>query len=102
VNNTTYNCAANNNGNSNVCPNNSSSQGQIFYENIGFGNSPPHYAVYAVDNCVNAEAVASGNVPGYQTLAFNGKVSGLTAITDDMVGYTSGTVSIPPQCVKRH
>jgi len=44
-----YPCAANGNNNYNSCPNNSSPQGQIFYENIGFGNSPAHYAVYPVD-----------------------------------------------------
>jgi len=99
VSNPNYNCAANGNANSNYCPNNSSPQGQIFYANIGSNNSPPHYAVYAVDNCSNAEAVGSGNVPGYLPQIFNGTVQGLTAITDDMVG--SGTI-IPAQCVYRH
>ena len=60
-----YPCAANGNNNYNSCPNNSSPQGQIFYENIGFGNSPAHYAVYPVDGCGNAEGVGDGNVPGF-------------------------------------
>lgn len=30
--------------------NNSSPEGQIFYANIGPTNSPPNYAVYAVDS----------------------------------------------------
>ncbi len=102
VNGVSYNCAATNNGNSNYCPNNSSSQGQIFYENIGVNNSPPHYAVYAVDNCVTAEGVGAGNVPGYAPAVFNGTISGFNAIVDDMVGYTSRTTEIPPQCVRRN
>lgn len=102
VNGVSYNCAATNNGNSNYCPNNSSSQGQLFYENIGVNNSPPHYSVYAVDNCVTAEGVGAGNVPGYFPTAFNGTISGFSAIIDDMVGHTSGTTVIPPQCVRRN
>jgi hypothetical protein len=46
-------------------PNNSSPQGQIFYANIGQSNSPPNYAVYAVDNCDGSEGVDAGNVPGF-------------------------------------
>jgi hypothetical protein len=99
ISNPNYNCAAHGNANPNYCPNNSSSQGQLFYANIGLSNTPPHYAVYAVDNCSNAEAVGSGNVPGYQPQVFNGTVEGMTAITDDMIG--SGTI-IPAQCVYRH
>lgn len=102
-----FSCAANNNNNYNSCPNNSSPQGQIFYKNITFNNPPPHYAVYAVDNCGNAEGVGSGTVPGFYPQYFGGNSSGggnaggFAAITDDMVGYTSGTVSIPAQCVRR-
>jgi hypothetical protein len=92
-----YNCAATNNGNSNYCPNNSSPQGQLFYQNIP--NGTLHFSVYAVDFCTNAEAVGSGNVPGYQPQVFNGYVSGITAITDDMVGLAP---NISPQCVRRH
>jgi hypothetical protein len=100
-NNTTYDCAANNNANPNVCPNNSSPQGQLFYENIGTASSPPppHYAIYAVDGCANAEGVGAGNVPGFYPAVFNGMVQGVTAITDDMIGSSS---VIPAQCVKRH
>jgi hypothetical protein len=79
----TYNCAANNNNNSNFCPNNSSPQGQLFYENIGQNNAPPHYAVYAVDGCVNAEGVGGGTVPGYSP---DPNQFGTTAIAEDMVG----------------
>jgi len=100
-----YDCAANNNNNPNSCPNNSSLQGQLFYKNIGVGNAPPHYAVYAVDGCGNAEGVASGTVPGFYPQDFGGTQSGggnaggLTAITDDMIGYAP--FQIPAQCVRR-
>jgi hypothetical protein len=94
-----YNCTTNGNANPNYCPNNSSSQGQLFYENFGPTNSPPHYDVYAVDNCTNAEAVGAGNVPGYEPAVFSGTVTGLAAITDDMVGYPP---NISAECVYRH
>ncbi|MFZ0772015.1 MAG: hypothetical protein WCA49_23575 [Candidatus Sulfotelmatobacter sp.] len=102
-----YNCAANGNDNYNSCPNNSSPQGQIFYQNILSGSAPPHFAVYAIDNCKTAEGVTGGTAPGFYPLDFGGTQSGggnatgLTAITDDMVGYTSGTTIIPAQCVHR-
>jgi hypothetical protein len=82
-------------------PNNSSPQAQIFYANIGQGNSPPNYDVYAVDNCTDSEGVGGGNVPGYQTQIFNGAVAGQNAITDDMIGYSNGTNNIPAQCIRR-
>jgi len=91
------NCAANNYNNSNVCPNNSSTQGQIFYQNIPSGTS--NYSLYAVDQCQTAEGVAAGNVPGYQAQVFGGTIKGLLAITYDMIGYES---VIAPQCVRRH
>jgi hypothetical protein len=97
VSNPNYDCVAHHNGNSNYCPNNSSPQGQLFYQNIPSGTS--NFAVYAVDLCTNAEAVGSGNVPGYQPQVFNGTVVGLTAITDDMIGRAP---NIPAQCVRRH
>jgi hypothetical protein len=92
-----YNCAATNNGNSNYCPNNSSPQGQIFYQNIPY--LTPNFSVYAVDACSNAEGVGAGYVPGYQPLVFGGNVTGITAITDDMVGLPP---TIPAMCVRRH
>jgi hypothetical protein len=100
-----YSCSANSNNNYNSCPNNSSPQGQIFYKNITSNNAPAHYAVYAVDNCDNAEAVGSGTVPGFYPLSFagtssgGGNAGGFTAITDDMIGAPS--LQIPAQCVRR-
>jgi hypothetical protein len=63
--------------------------------------------VYPVDGCGNAEGVGDGNVPGFYPQFFGGNssgggtVSGITAITYDMVGYTSGTTVIPAQCIHR-
>jgi hypothetical protein len=104
VNGVSYNCATlvngNPNGNSNLCPNNSSSQGELFYDAVGSAaQQPPHYAVYAVDNCVTAEGVTAGNVPGYQQLLYNGKVDGFDAIEYDMVGLSP---NINPECTRRH
>jgi hypothetical protein len=82
-------------------PNNSSSQGQIFYANIGSSNSPPLYAVYAVDSCTGAENVGGGNVSGYHTAIFGGTITGANAIVDDMIGYSNGGNVIAPQCVRR-
>jgi hypothetical protein len=94
-----YDCAGHNNDNPNYCANNSSPQGQRFYANIGQSNAPAHYGVYAVDSCGNAEGVPSGNVPGYLPATFQGTVSGINAITYDMVGYAPDLIS--PQCVHR-
>ena len=96
-----YNCAANNNANPNACPNNSSSQGQIYYANFGSGNLPPNYAIYAVDSCANAEGVAGGTVTGFYPNYFGppNYIQGVLAITYDMVG--DGNI-VPAQCVKRH
>lgn len=80
--------------------NNPSPQGQIFYANFSSASQSPKYNVYAVDNCPGAEAVAGGNVPGYQPAIFNGTVLGSSAITDDMVG--NAALHITPQCVNRH
>ncbi|MFZ0319901.1 MAG: hypothetical protein WAL56_12315 [Candidatus Sulfotelmatobacter sp.] len=100
-----YNCTANGNNNPNACPNNSSPQGQIYYANFGPNNLPGGsnntYAVYAVDSCGNAEGVGAGVVPGYQPQLFsNPGAPGITAITDDMVGYAP--YQIPAGCVARH
>jgi hypothetical protein len=94
-----YNCQANGNNNSNYCPNNSSTQGQLFYANIGSGNPPANYAVYATDNCQTAEGVGPGNVPGFYPAIFQGTVTGFDAITDDMIGLPP---NIPAQCIRRH
>jgi len=94
-----YPCAANGNNNPYYCPNNSSSQGQLFYANIGSGNSPANYAVYAVDNCQpDSEAVGGGTVPGFFPNVFTKPPTGSEAITDDMLGLAP---TIPPQCVHR-
>jgi hypothetical protein len=81
------NCATN--FNPNYCPNNTSPQGQIFYAQIGSSNSPPHYDVYAVDQCNGPEGVTSGNVPGVTS-----NPTGLIAIEQDMAG---GNI-LPAQC----
>jgi len=100
------NCGAIGNNDSNDCPNNSSPQGWLYYQNITTGTAS--FNIYAVDKCQNAEAVGSGNVPGFYPQDFGGSgsgggtVSGQTAITYDMVGYNSGTAIIPAQCVRRH
>jgi hypothetical protein len=61
------------------CPNNTSPQGQIFYQNIMSSNSPPVYNVYAVDQCVNPEGAPQGTVP---TLTQGGQL----AIQENMAG----------------
>lgn len=91
-------CAANNYGNPNICPNNSSTQGQIFYQNIPYGTQ--NYSLYAVDACQTAEGVTAGNVPGYQPQVFGGNITGLLAITYDLTGYAPGLISAA--CVGRH
>jgi hypothetical protein len=80
-------------------PNNSSSQGQIFYANFTSSSHPLNYNVYAADNCQGAENVGSGNVPGYQPGVFSGTIQGSNAVVDDMVG--NSTYSISAQCVRR-
>lgn len=80
-------------------PNNSSPQGQIFYANIGSSNSPPNYAVYAVDNCNGSEGVDTGNVPGFDPAYFGGTIQGSDAIVDDMIGYSPALLT--PQCTHR-
>jgi hypothetical protein len=104
-NNNNYPCAANGNNNYNSCPNNSSPQGQIFYQNILSTSAPPHFAVYSVDSCTNAEGVGGGTVPGFYPLDFGGtqsgggNASGITAITDDMIGASP---NIMAQCFRRN
>jgi hypothetical protein len=77
-------CAAN--YDPDLCPNNSSPQGEIFYAQIGQSNSPPHYDVYAVDSCGGPEGSASksSNVPGYNPSQNPNGISGFNAVTQDM------------------
>jgi len=82
-------------------PNNSSPQGQIFYAQIGQSNSPPHYDVYAVDNCPGAENVGGGTVPGFYANLFTTTPSGSQAIVDDMIGFSSNGTTVLPQCTHR-
>lgn len=69
--------------NQKYCPNNSSSQGQLFYATVTANmQQPPNYAVYPVDGCTGAEGVAGG------TLSLNGQ-PGDQAIEQDMAGTAS-------------
>jgi hypothetical protein len=80
------------NYNYNVCPNNSSTQGEIFYSQITSANAPPAYGIYAVDNCYGPEGAPQGNV-GSPT-----GPSGETKIEQDM----AGPPGVPPgQCFHR-
>jgi hypothetical protein len=67
----------------NDCPNNSSSQGEIFYERITSGNITPqaHYAVYAVQNCTGSEGVDGQ----YATVPALNNLDGTDAIQQDMM-----------------
>jgi hypothetical protein len=79
----------------NYCPNNSSSQGQIFYAAVtANGAQPSNYSVYSVDVCNKAEGIAGG------TVSYLGGESGFTAVKQDMAG---GLNNAPPtaQCVHR-
>ena len=59
-------------------PNNSSSQGYLYYQAVG-ANPPRTLNVWAVDGCPQAEGVAGG------TVSTSG-VSGMTAVELDMAG----------------
>jgi hypothetical protein len=100
VDHTGVNCASIGNNDSNDCPNNSSPQGWLYYQAISTGTQS--FNVYAVDKCTNAEAVPSGNVPGFYPQDFGGTIPGISAINYDTVGYNSGTAQIPAMCVRRH
>jgi hypothetical protein len=72
-------------------PNNSSSQGQIFYATVtANGAQPNNYAVYPVDNCTGPEGVGGG------TLSLNGQ-TGYIAIEQDMAGTV--TPPAPGKCI---
>jgi hypothetical protein len=68
---------------------------QIFYAQIGAGNSPPHFDLYAVDNCTDDEGVGGGTVPGFPVSSL---LTGSTAIAGDMVG--NSTYGITAQCFR--
>jgi len=77
-----------------LCPNNSSTQGEIFYDQITSPSQTAHYNVYAVDNCFGPEGVPQGDVAA---LFKNGLVmSGQTAVEQDMAGLPGHA---PGQCV---
>ncbi len=65
------------------CPNNSSSQGEIFYERITSGSITPqaHYAIYAVQNCDGSEGVNGTNA----TVPALNNLDGTDAIQQDMM-----------------
>jgi hypothetical protein len=92
VNNQLPNCSGSN-YNYNLCPNNSSSQGQIFYANITNDNSPPFYNVYSVDGCNGPEGVPQGTVAAI-LVSQNGQqvpIGGQSAVEQDMAGGTTLT-----------
>jgi hypothetical protein len=84
--------------NPDLCPNNSSTQGEIFYSQINSSNAPAHYDIYAVDTCDGPEQAGNfdSNVPGFYPTVFSGTISGFNAITYDMAGYAPK--GIPAQC----
>lgn len=71
-------------------PNNSTPQGEIFYEQVGPTGSP--LKVYAVQNCNGSEGVDPGTVPALSNESTH------TAVVDDM---TLGTLN-GNACVKTH
>ena len=81
--------------NYNVCPNNSSSQGEIFYSQFTAANAPPVFNVYAVNNCGGPEGVPQGAVPYLSSGEL--VMSGVSAIEQDM----AGGVNTPAQCFHR-
>ena len=70
------------------CPNNSSTQGQIFYVNITSANPPPVYNVYSVDGCFGPEGAPQGTVAAILVTQNGQKVpmDGGSAIEQDMAG----------------
>jgi hypothetical protein len=80
--------------NQTYCPNNSSAQGELFYQQVTANNAQPNnYAVYPIDLCNGAEGVAGGQ------LSLNGQ-TGNIAIEQDMAG-APGPPPIPAQCTHR-
>lgn len=75
------NCATNYNYDN--CPNNSSTQGEIYYQNFTSSNHPPIYKVYSVDNCFNPEGAPQGSVSALSTAQII--APGAQSIQNDMV-----------------
>jgi hypothetical protein len=98
-----YDCT--NGYNENLCPNNSSPQGQVFYRNIVSTDLPPNYAIYAADQCQGSEGVNGihSNVPGFYPSVFGGTIQGSLAIQYDMIGYKNnqGVQVVTAQCFRR-
>jgi len=66
--------------------NNSAAQGQLFYRNLGPGQTA-QYSLTRIDNCAGPEGVDRGTTPQ--------SVTGFAAITTDMTDPVAG-------CIKRH
>ena len=71
------------------CPNNSSSQGEIFYNEFTSINHPPVYNVYSVDNCFGPEGVPQGSVSALSKLNNNPPIiaPGDQSIRQDMTAH---------------
>jgi hypothetical protein len=83
------------------CPNNSSPQGEIFYNQINALNSPPAYNVYAVDSCNGPEGASSTGATVLALQIPNGQgqtvsQDGYDAIKYDMIG--GGPLKQPVGC----
>ncbi len=81
---------------SNTCPNESSEQGQIFFNNFTQSNTPPVYNLYPVDGCTGPEGVAAGTVLINAT-----NEGGFDAISQDMAGGPLAPLGAP-QCQHVH
>lgn len=79
-----------------TCPNESSEQGQIFFNNFSQTNTPPVYNLYPVDSCNGPEGVAAGSVLIHTT-----NESGFDAISQDMAGGPLAPLGAA-QCVHPH
>jgi hypothetical protein len=66
------------------CPNNSSTQGQIFYSQVTPGTAP--FTVYSVDGCRGPEGVPVGTVSGLATQYGGQAPTGEVAVEYHMAG----------------
>jgi hypothetical protein len=87
--------------NDNYCPNNSSPQGEIFYNQINQSNSPQPYNIYAVDSCNGPEGASSTGATVLALQIPNGQgqtvsQDGYDAIKYDMIG--GGPLKQPVGC----
>ena len=75
------------------CMNNSSPEGQLFYQEVA-KSSPANFSVYAVQTCDTGEGVSGtdATVPG-----ITGTPNGFTAISNDMAW---SAITNPNGCVK--